>query len=161
MWSVTDGAARNLQGKKQYFNKLLTYKISFLIIEQLKINKYVLCNIRYSNVKLQHCPNGQMKCQWDKFSAVLIKKWKVKSHVAATLKSCTKLPSIDMKSSQHTPRKWTLIFNFLFTFCLSSIHSWFIMLLFLLHSGFKLWVVFYFFLYFEAKIHIFLTLMVL
>ena len=77
--------------------------------------------------------------QWDKFSTVFIIKWKVKSHVVATLKSCTKLPSIDMKSSQHTPRKWTLIFNFLFTFCPSSIYSWFIKLLFLLHSGFKLW----------------------
>ena len=31
-------------------------------------------------------------------------------HVAATLKSCTELPPIDVESSQNTPKKWTLIF---------------------------------------------------
>ena len=102
----------------------------------------------------------EMKCQWDMFSRVLIKKWNVKSHVAATLKSCTKLPSIDMKSSQHTPRKWTLVFNFLFTFSPRSIYSRSIKLIFPLHSGFKMWVVSYFHLCFEAKNHIFLTFLV-
>ena len=64
-----------------------------------------------------------------------------------------------MKSSQHTPRKWTLIFNFLFTFSPRSSRQQVHKANFSFTLKIQI-VVPYFHLCFEPKMHIFLTFIV-